>query len=201
LIKVPAPEVRHGLSSLGRLTAYAHRLGSTQSYDSIRGAFVRRAVGAWVRFRPRPSLIRRRPKDDSRHWRFAMRQAGFLSMCGRPLAGAILAGGLAFVGSGCCGQPYYCYQTTPCAPATIPSSVQTGPVCDVSTAVVEDGTKVTGGSSRSTTVTGGQTTAPRVVVSEPSSSSPSRFSWRRSEDGSLAATSIRGTTDDASVNK
>jgi len=79
--------------------------------------------------------------------------------------------------------------------------VQAGPVCDVPTEVVEGGTKVAGGSSRSTTVTGGQTTAPRVVVSEPSSGPPSRFSWRRSEDSSLAATTVQGTTNDAPVNR
>jgi hypothetical protein len=129
-----------------------------------------------------------------------MRQAGFLTMCARLVAGAILAGGLALAGSGCCNPPFWCCQRNPCAPATVlPSTVQAAPVCDVPTEVVEGGTKLSGGSSRSTTVSGGQTTSSKVVVSEPANSS--RFPWRRSEDSSLASTTVQGTTNDAAVNR
>jgi hypothetical protein len=129
-----------------------------------------------------------------------MRQAGFPTLRRRFLARALLAGGIAFSGAGCCQQPYWCYYpANPCAPAPLPSSVQAGPVCDVPTEVVEGGTKVVGGSSRSTTVSGGQAAAPRVVVSQPTNTS-SRFSWRRTDD-STVATSVTGTTDDASVNR
>jgi hypothetical protein len=70
----------------------------------------------------------------------------------------------------------------------------------VTTQVVEGDATVAGSATRSTTVTGGQSKSPRVVVSEPSSSS--RFSWRRSDpEASLATTSVSGSTDDAKVNK
>jgi hypothetical protein len=56
------------------------------------------------------------------------------------------------------------------------------------------------GSARSTTVSGGQSRSPRIVVSEPGISS--RFSsWRRSNEDSLATTSVQGTVDDAKVNR
>jgi hypothetical protein len=111
-----------------------------------------------------------------------------------------MAGEAAMTGLGC-HQHYHYYGTSPCGPtAPISSSVQSGSVCDVPTQVVEGGTSLADGSSRSTTVTGGSTATPRVVVSEPSN--PSRFSWRRSDpDGSLASTSVQGTVDDAKVNR
>ncbi|MFI5453989.1 MAG: hypothetical protein ACHRXM_00915 [Isosphaerales bacterium] len=128
-----------------------------------------------------------------------MRQAWFLVLWRRRLLGVILAGELAFTGLGC-HPNYYCYDN-PCAPASaMPRSVQSGPVCDVPTQVVEGGTTLADGASRSTTVTGGSTTSPRVVVSEPST--PSKFSWRRSDpDGSLPITSVQGTVDDPKVNR
>jgi len=128
-----------------------------------------------------------------------MRQAWFLALLRRRVLAVVLAGELAFTGFGC--QQYCYYYPDPCAPAApISSSVQPGPVCEVPTQVVEGGTTLADGATRSTTVTGGSTTNPRVVVSEPSS--PSRFSWRRSDpDGSLATTSVQGTVDDSKVNR
>ena len=137
-----------------------------------------------------------------------MRQAWFLASWHRRVVGVIVAGQLALTGVGC--QQYCCFDTDPCAPVSpMPSSVQAGPVCEVPTQVVEGGTSLAQGGSRSTTVTGGSTTAtdrttttPRVVVSEPSSPVQSRLSWRRSDpDGSLATTSVQGTTDDSKVNR
>jgi hypothetical protein len=106
---------------------------------------------------------------------------------------------LAVTGMGC--HQHYYYYTDPCAPsAPISSSVKPGPVCDVPTQIVEGGTTLADGASRSTTVTGGSTTSPRVVVSEPAGTS--RYSWRRSDpDGSLASTTVQGTVDDAKVNR
>ena len=81
-----------------------------------------------------------------------------------------------------------------------PTAVRTGPLCDVTTEVIDGDATVTDGTNRSTTVTGGQSKSPRVVVSEPSNTS--RFSWRRSEpDSSQATTVVSGSTDDTKVNK
>jgi len=130
-----------------------------------------------------------------------MRHAWFLAFGRRRLLGVILAGELAFMGVGC--NPYcFNYRDPCCAPATpVPSTVRTGPVCDVPTQVVEGGTKLADGSSRSTVVSGASASnTPRVVVSEPSE--PSRGPWRRSDpDGSLATTSVQGTVNDSSVNR
>jgi hypothetical protein len=47
---------------------------------------------------------------------------------------------------------------------------------------------------------GSPSNSSRVVVSE--ASEPSRVAWRRSDpDGSLATTSVQGTTNDSSVNR
>jgi hypothetical protein len=128
-----------------------------------------------------------------------MRKARFLAFCQRPLLGVILASGLAFAGAGC--HQHYYYYGDPCAPGMpAPTAVRSGPLCDTTTQVVEGETTMADGSIRSTTVTGGQTKSPRVVVSEPGSAS--RFSWRRSDsDGSLATTKVEGSTNDATVNK
>ena len=129
-----------------------------------------------------------------------MRQTWFLALW-RQVVGVVLAGALAFTGLGC--HQYYYYSGDPCAPASpIPSSVRTGPICEVPTQVVEGGTTLAEGSSRATTVTGGSPTTPRVVVSEPSGQGQSRLSWRRSDpEGSLATTSVQGTIDDSKVNR
>ena len=131
-----------------------------------------------------------------------MRNARFLADQDRRLLGVVLAGGLAFMCLGC--HQHYYYYGDPCAPGTpMPSTVRTGPVCDVPTQVVEGGTKLSdGSSSRSTTVSGGSPSrSSRVVVSEPSE--PSRLSWRRSDpDGSLATTTVQGgTVNDSAVNR
>ena len=129
-----------------------------------------------------------------------MRHAWFLAFCRRRLLGVILAGELALTGLGC--HQHYYYYGDPCAPGTpMPSSVRSGPVCEVPTQVVEGGTKLADGSSRSTVVSGATpSSASRVVVSEPSE--PSRVSWRRSDpDGSLPTTSVSGTANDSSVNR
>jgi hypothetical protein len=115
----------------------------------------------------------------------------------RILIGLVLASGLAFVGPGC-HQHYHYYNTDPCAP--VPSSVRTAPLCDTTTSVVDGGTTMADGSTRSTTVIGGQTRSPRIVVSNPDSSS--RFSsWRRSDSEGLAQTSVQGSLDDSKVNR
>jgi hypothetical protein len=132
-----------------------------------------------------------------------MRLGWFLTFCRHRLFGVILAGELAIMGVGC--NPYcYNYRDPCCAPATpVPSTVQTGPVCDVPTQVVEGGTKLADGSSRSTVVSGATpSTSSRVVVSEPTDPSRASSSWRRSDpDGGLAATTVSGTTNDSSVNR
>ena len=73
-------------------------------------------------------------------------------------------------------------------------------VCDPQTSVVDVGTTVADGTSRSTTVSGGESKSPRVVVSEPGGLS--RFSpWKRSDVDSLATTSVQGSVDDSKVNR
>jgi len=128
-----------------------------------------------------------------------MRKARFALFSKRPIVLVMLASGLAFVGVGC-HQHYHYYNTDPCAPGTpVSSTVRSGPLCDTTTSIVDGGTTVVD-TTRSTTVTGGQSKSPRVVVSEPGTSS--RFSWRRSEpDGSTATTSVQGSLDDTKVNR
>ena len=137
---------------------------------------------------------------ELRHGRFAMRLAGFLAFCRCRLLGFILAGAMVSAGVGC--HQHYYYYGDACAPgAPVPSSVRTGPVCDVPVQSVEGGTSLASGSTRSTVVSGGSpSNSSRVVVSE--ASEPSRVAWRRSDpDGSLATTSVQGTTNDSSVNR
>jgi hypothetical protein len=112
----------------------------------------------------------------------------------------VLACGSALAGPGC-HQHYHYYNTDPCAPGTpVTSTVRSSPLCDTPAATVEGGTTLSDGSTRSTTVTGGQSRSPRIVVSEPGSSS--RFpSWRRTDADSLATTSVQGSLDDAKVNR
>jgi hypothetical protein len=127
-----------------------------------------------------------------------MRRAWFLEFCWCRLLGVILAGAMVFAGAGC--HQHYYYYGDACAPgAPVPSTVQSGPVCDVPAQSVEGGTKLTSGSTRATVVSGGSpSNSSRVVVSEPSE--PSRVSWRRSDpDGSLPTTSVQGTINDSSV--
>ena len=128
-----------------------------------------------------------------------MRKASFLAFCQRPLLAVILGSGLALAATGC--HQHYYYYRDPCAPGMpAAATVQTGPLCDVTTEVVDSDATVAGGSTRSTTVTGGQARSPRVVVSEPSNSS--RFSCARSDpDTSQATTIVSGSTDDTKVNK
>ena len=122
-----------------------------------------------------------------------MRQAWFLALCRRRLLGVILAGGLGMTGFGCC-QHYHYYGSSACGPATtmLPSTVQTTPVSDAGTQVVEGGTKVGTGSTISSSVA--STKSSRVVVSEP------RNAWKRSDpDGSVATTSVEGTLNDTTI--
>ncbi len=129
-----------------------------------------------------------------------MRHAGLLTFDWSRLSGVILAGAMVFAGVGC--HQHYYYYGDACAPiAPVPSTVRTGPVCDVPAQSVEGGTKLSSGSTRSTIVSGGSpSNSSKVVVSEPSE--PSRVSWRRSDpDGSLATTSVQGSTNDSSVNR
>jgi hypothetical protein len=129
-----------------------------------------------------------------------MRSVRFLAICPRRLLGVILAGQLSLVGMGC--HQHYYYYGDACAPGTpVPSTVRAGTVCDVPTQVVEGGTKVAAGSSRSTVVSGGvSSNSSRVVVSEPSE--PAKVAWKRSDpDASLATTSVQGTVNDSAVNR
>ena len=117
----------------------------------------------------------------------------------RVFAALALASGLAFAGPGC-HTHYHYYNTDPCAPGTpVSSTVRSTPLCDTPSATVEGGTTVSEGSARSTTISGGQSKPPRVVVSAPRNSSP--FSWRCADSDSLATTSVQGTVNDAQVNK
>jgi hypothetical protein len=129
-----------------------------------------------------------------------MRSVRFLAFCPRRLLGVILAGVLAFTGVGC--HQHYYYYGDACPPvAPVPSTVRAGTVCDVPTEVVEGGTKLTDGSSRSTVVSGAvSSNSSRVVVSEPSE--PSKVAWKRSDpDAGLATTVQGGTVNDPSVNR
>jgi hypothetical protein len=122
-----------------------------------------------------------------------MRQPWFPALCRRRLLGVILAGGLALTGFGCC-QHYHYYGSSACGPATtmLPSTVQSSPIDDAGTQVVEGGTKVGAGSTISSSVAG--TKSSRVVVSEP------RNAWKRSDpDGSVATTSVEGTLNDSTI--
>jgi hypothetical protein len=133
-----------------------------------------------------------------------MRDTRCLAFCQRQhqraLVGLVLASGLALAGPGC-HQHYHYYNTDPCAPgAPVSSTVRSGPLCDTTTSVVDGGTTVADSPSRSTTVAGGQSRPPRVVVSNPDSSS--RFSsWRRSDSDGLAQTSVSGSLDDQKVDR
>src|SRR5262245_61081432 len=106
-----------------------------------------------------------------------MRKARFLKFLKRTIAPAVLASGSAFVGPGC-HQHYHYYNSDPCAPGTpVASTMRSGLICDPQTSIVDGGTTVADGTVRSTTVSGGKSKSPRVVVSEPGFSS--RFSsWR-----------------------
>jgi hypothetical protein len=129
-----------------------------------------------------------------------MRHAGFLALCPRRLLGVILAGELAFTGIGC--HQHYYYYGDACPPAApVSSTVRSGPLCDVPVEVVEGGTKLADGSNRSTTVSGAvSSNSSRVVVSE--SSEPSKVAWKRADpDGSPTITSVKGTTNDSSINR
>jgi hypothetical protein len=130
-----------------------------------------------------------------------MRQPWFRALRRWRVNWLIAAGGFACTGMGC--QPHYYYYDNPCAPSSpLPSTVQAAPVAEVPTHIVAGETKVADGLTRSTTINGGRATGPRVVVSEPGDASSSSSSWRRSDpDGSMATTSVRGTINDAQVDR
>ena len=104
-----------------------------------------------------------------------------------------------------CQQPpcydYYGYGAPPCSPVVpAPSAAQKGSVCDVPTQVIEGGTTLADGPSRSSSVNG--VNSSRVVVSQPSDSNPPRLTWRRTEpDGRVTTTTVDGAADDATVNR
>ena len=132
-----------------------------------------------------------------------MRNAWFLAFCWRRLLGVILAGELVFTGMGC--HQHYYYYGDACPPgAPVSSTVRSGAVCDVPVEVVEGGTKLADGTSRSTIVSGAvANNSSRVVVSEPiEPSEPSKLAWKRSDpDGNPTTTSVKGTVNDSSVNR
>jgi hypothetical protein len=133
-----------------------------------------------------------------------MRNTRWISSLTRTAGPLVLAGGLSFCSWGC-HQHYYYYGNPPagvqgCPPGTtvMPSAVTTtGPLCDVPAA----GTTVGQASPRSTTVSDGRRS--RVVVSEPSTSSPlSRFGWRAADpDTPPALTEVQGALEDSAVKK
>jgi hypothetical protein len=129
-----------------------------------------------------------------------MRNARFLGLLKRTIVPATLASGMTFAGLGC-HQHYHYYNSDPCAPgAPVASSMRSGTICDPQTSVVDGGTTVAEGPSRSTTVSGGESKSPRVVVSQPDGLS--RLSpWKRTDVDSLATTSVQGSVDDAKVNR
>jgi len=97
-----------------------------------------------------------------------------------------------------CHQHYHYYGGSACGPSTtttLPSTVQTGTICDEPTQVVEGATKVGDSSSRSTIVSG--TKSSRVVLSEPADKSP--FPWKRSDPDTSLATSVQGGIGDTTV--
>jgi hypothetical protein len=129
-----------------------------------------------------------------------MRNARLLGLLKRTIVPATLASGMAFAGLGC-HQHYHYYNSDPCAPgAPVASSMRSGTICDPQTSVVDGGTTVADGPSRSTTVSGGESKSQRVVVSEPGGVSR-LSSWRRSDADSLATTSVQGSVDDSKVNR
>ena len=128
-----------------------------------------------------------------------MRYTRLIDSLGRRGLRALLAGGLACCGWGCHEHYYYYGNQSPCPPGTVmPSTVTTGPLCDV----VGDGTissSANSNSMRSTTVSDGRKS--RVVVSEPAESKP-RFGWRMSDpDAPPAMTEVEGAYGDSSVKR
>lgn len=128
-----------------------------------------------------------------------MRSVGLFAIGPRRLPEAVLAAAMVFMGVGC-HQHYYYYGDACPPPATVPSTVRTGTVCDVPTEVVEGGTKVASSSSRSTVVSGAVTNnSKRVVVSEPSE--PAKIAWKRSDPDAPVATTVQGSLNDSSVDR
>jgi hypothetical protein len=124
-----------------------------------------------------------------------MRQARFPASCRRRLLGVIVAGPLAFIGPGC-HQHYHYYGSSACGPSTttLPSSVQTGTICEDGSQVVEGGTKVAGAATISSTVGDTKTKSARVVVSEP------RNSWKKSNPDDIVVTgSVEGALGDTTT--
>jgi hypothetical protein len=129
-----------------------------------------------------------------------MRSVGLFALCPRRLPGIILAVALACTGSGC--HQHYYYYGDACPPVTaVPSTVRAGTVCDVPTQVVEGGTKVASGSSRSTVVSGAvsSNSSPRVVVSEPSE--PTKVAWKRSDPDTNTSTTVQGGLNDSTIDR
>ncbi len=119
-----------------------------------------------------------------------MRQAWFLALRRCRLLGVILAGGVGFTGLGC-HQHYHYYGSSACGPTT------TTTVCEDGTQVVEGGTKVGGGPTISSSVSGSTTRSPRVVVSE-----PPRNSWnpmKADSDGSVVTSSVEGALNNTTI--
>jgi hypothetical protein len=134
-----------------------------------------------------------------------MGSVGFVAIRPRRLLGVMFTTALAFSGFGCHQHYYYSGDACP-PPAPTTSAVRAGTVCDVPTEVVEGGTKVAGGASRSTVVTGAvpsTSSSTRVVVSEPreSSSESARNQWKRSDPDSSPnpSTTVQGSINDPSV--
>jgi hypothetical protein len=133
-----------------------------------------------------------------------MRNTRLGSLLGRAALRAVLAGGLCLCGWGCHQHHYYYYGNSPagaCPPGTVmPSTTTAGPLCEVPSDVGSGGTTINSSSARSTIIDDGR--KPRVVVSEPSGGSKSRFYWRPSDpDASPAMTQVEGGIEDSSVRK
>ncbi|WP_406696136.1 hypothetical protein V5E97_34600 [Singulisphaera sp. Ch08] len=114
--------------------------------------------------------------------------------------------GLVLSLAGCTHNHYYGPGVPICGPTpvAVPATVTNGAVCEVPTQV-GGGSVVAQGAGRSTIVSGvpvySGATTPRVVVSEPSSSS--RFGrWQRaSPDAGLATTRVEGAYNDTTTNR
>ncbi|SIO62344.1 hypothetical protein SAMN05444166_7018 [Singulisphaera sp. GP187] len=107
---------------------------------------------------------------------------------------------------GCTHNHYYGPGVPVCGPTpvAVPATISNGAVCEVPTQVqVDGGSVVAQGSGRSTIVSGvpvySGATAPRVVVSEPSSS-PRFGRWQRANP-EMATTRVEGAYNDSTTNR
>jgi hypothetical protein len=131
-----------------------------------------------------------------------MRNTRLINSLSHAVLRAVVAGGLACCGWGC-HQHYYYYGNQPgCPPGTVmPSTVTTGPLCDVfgDGTAISSNASASANSTRSTTISDGRKS--RVVVSEPAEGKP-RFGWRMSDpEAPPAMTQVEGAYEDSPVKR